>query len=328
MNYKSAGVDIEHGNKVKSNIQNIAKRSIRPEVLGKIGGFGGLFKLDTSKYKNPVLVSSTDGVGSKLKLAFQYGCHYSVAQDLVNHCVNDIIVTGAEPLFFLDYIGMNKLDENIFNQLIKGFSDACAANNCALIGGETAQLPDLYKEHEYDLSGTIVGVVEQDKILDGSTVVEGDIIIGLYSNGLHTNGYTLAQKALSTQLVDKYLNELTKIHRSYHKAFNACRDYIKAAAHITGGGLIDNIPRTLPPQYKAVINKSSWYKHCIFKHIQNAGNISEEEMYKVFNMGIGMTFIISKNQVHECTRLLNEIMVEHTIIGTIQTKNTDSVVLI
>ena len=328
MNYKSAGVDIEHGNKVKSNIQNIAKRSIRPEVLGKIGGFGGLFKLDTSKYKNPVLVSSTDGVGSKLKLAFEYDTHYYVAQDLVNHCVNDIIVTGAEPLFFLDYIGMNKLDENIFNQLIKGFSDACAANNCALIGGETAQLPDLYKEHEYDLSGTIVGVVEQDKILDGSTVVEGDIIIGLHSNGLHTNGYTLAQKALSPQLVDKYLNELTKIHRSYHKAFNACRDYIKAAAHITGGGLIDNIPRTLPPQFRAIINKSSWVKPSIFKHIQNAGNISEEEMYKVFNMGIGMTFIVAKEHVDRCTYLLCEDAIEYSLIGTIQAKNQDSVVLI
>ena len=328
MDYKSAGVDIEHGNKVKSNIQNIAKKSIRPEVLGKIGGFGGLFKLDTSKYKNPVLVSSTDGVGSKLKLAFEYDGHYSVAQDLVNHCVNDIIVTGAEPLFFLDYIGMNKLDETIFNHLIAGFSDACAANNCALVGGETAQLPDLYKENEYDLSGTIVGVVEQDKILDGSTVVEGDVIIGLYSNGLHTNGYTLAQKALGPQLIKKHIHDLTEIHTSYLAAFNKCRHYIKAAAHITGGGLIDNIPRTLPPQFKAVIHKSYWNKPSIFKTIQNAGNISDEEMYKVFNMGIGMTFIVGKNQVHECTRLLNEIIEEHSIIGTIQTKNTDSVVLI
>ena len=328
MNYKSAGVDIEHGNKVKSNIQNIAKRATRPEVLSKIGGFGGLFKLDTSKYKNPVLVSSTDGVGSKLKLSFEYDCHYGVAQDLVNHCVNDIIVTGAEPLFFLDYIGMNKLDENVFNQLIEGFSDACAVNNCALIGGETAQLPDLYKEHEYDLSGTIVGVVEQDKIIDGSTVVEGDVIIGLYSNGLHTNGYTLARKALGQELVDEYSNDLTDTHVSYYKPFDLCRNYIKAAAHITGGGLIDNIPRTLPPQYKAVINKSSWNKHRIFKHIQNAGNISEEEMYKVFNMGIGMTFIVSKDDADDCVNKLNTHCYESTIIGAIKTKNTDSVILI
>ncbi len=328
MNYKSAGVDIEHGNKVKSNIQNIAKRATRPEVLSKIGGFGGLFKLDTSKYKNPVLVSSTDGVGSKLKLAFEYDGHNSVAQDLVNHCVNDIIVTGAEPLFFLDYIGMNKLDENIFNQLIEGFSDACAANNCALIGGETAQLPDLYKENEYDLSGTIVGVVEQDKILDGSTVVEDDVIIGLYSSGLHTNGYTLAQKALSSQLIDRYINELTEIHISYYKPFNLCRNYIKAAAHITGGGLIDNIPRTLPPQYRAVINKSSWKKPNIFKQIQEAGNISDEEMYKVFNMGIGMTFIVSKDDADDCVDKLNTHCYESTIIGAIKTKNTDSVVLV
>ncbi len=190
MNYSKAGVNIDLGNRLKSSIPNIVKNATRPEVLGKIGGFGGLFKLDTSKYKNPVLVSSTDGVGSKLKLAFKYDTHYDVAHDLVNHCVNDIIVTGAEPLFFLDYIGMNKLDEEVFNELLLGFSDACSYNNCALIGGETAQLPDLYAENEYDLSGTIVGVVDQDKILDGSKVIEGDYIIGLQSNGLHTNGYT------------------------------------------------------------------------------------------------------------------------------------------
>ncbi|NDB56101.1 phosphoribosylformylglycinamidine cyclo-ligase, partial [archaeon] len=236
MNYSKAGVNIDLGNRLKSSIPNIVKNATRPEVLGKIGGFGGLFKLDTSKYKNPVLVSSTDGVGSKLKLAFKYDTHYDVAHDLVNHCVNDIIVTGAEPLFFLDYIGMNKLNEEVFNELLLGFSDACSYNNCALIGGETAQLPDLYAENEYDLSGTIVGVVDQDKILDGSKVVEGDYIIGLHSNGLHTNGYTLARKALGDN-VDKYSGELLSIHLSYLQAFNACRQYIKAAAHITGGGL-------------------------------------------------------------------------------------------
>ncbi len=257
MNYSKAGVNIDLGNKLKSTIPNIVKNATRPEVLGKIGGFGGLFKLDTSKYKNPVLVSSTDGVGSKLKLAFKYDTHYDVAHDLVNHCVNDIIVTGAEPLFFLDYIGMNKLNEDVFNDLLLGFSDACSYNNCALIGGETAQLPDLYAENEYDLSGTIVGVVDQNKIIDGSKVIEGDYIIGLQSNGLHTNGYTLARKALGDNLVDKYAGELLSIHLSYFKAFNACRQYIKAAAHITGGGLIDNIPRTLPPQFKAVIQKRS-----------------------------------------------------------------------
>ena len=321
MNYSKAGVNIDLGNRLKSSIPNIVKNATRPEVLGKIGGFGGLFKLDTSKYKNPVLVSSTDGVGSKLKLAFKYDTHYDVAHDLVNHCVNDIIVTGAEPLFFLDYIGMNKLNEEVFNELLLGFSDACSYNNCALIGGETAQLPDLYAENEYDLSGTIVGVVDQDKILDGSKVIEGDYIIGLHSNGLHTNGYTLARKALGDN-VDKYSGELLSIHLSYLQAFNACRQYIKAAAHITGGGLIDNIPRTLPPQFKAVIQKRSWTVPDIFKRIQSAGDIPEEEMYKVFNMGIGMTWIVSVDEVNYCVAKLSEY-IPSTIIGRIEKRDTN-----
>lgn len=324
MNYSKAGVNIDLGNKLKSTIPNIVKNATRPEVLGKIGGFGGLFKLDTSKYKNPVLVSSTDGVGSKLKLAFEYTAHYDVAHDLVNHCVNDIIVTGAEPLFFLDYIGMNKLDEDVFNDLLSGFSDACSYNNCALIGGETAQLPDLYAENEYDLSGTIVGVVDQDKILDGSKVVEGDYIIGLHSNGLHTNGYTLARKALGDNLVNKYAGDLLKIHLSYLEYFNACRQYIKAAAHITGGGLIDNIPRTLPPQFKAVIQKRSWTVPDIFKRIQSAGDIPDEEMYKVFNMGIGMTWIVSVDEVNYCVAKLSEY-IPSTIIGRIEKRNNNVV---
>ena len=323
MNYSKAGVNIDLGNKLKSTIPNIVKNATRPEVLGKIGGFGGLFKLDTSKYKNPVLVSSTDGVGSKLKLAFKYDTHYDVAHDLVNHCVNDIIVTGAEPLFFLDYIGMNKLNEEVFNELLLGFSDACSYNNCALIGGETAQLPDLYAENEYDLSGTIVGVVDQDKILDGSKVIEGDYIIGLQSNGLHTNGYTLARKALGDN-IDKYSGELLSIHLSYLQAFNACRQYIKAAAHITGGGLIDNIPRTLPPQFKAVIQKRSWTVPDIFKRIQSAGDIPEEEMYKVFNMGIGMTWIVSVDEVNYCVAKLSEY-IPSTIIGRIEKRNNNVV---
>jgi phosphoribosylformylglycinamidine cyclo-ligase len=323
MNYSKAGVNIDLGNKLKSTIPNIVKNATRPEVLGKIGGFGGLFKLDTSKYKNPVLVSSTDGVGSKLKLAFKYDTHYDVAHDLVNHCVNDIIVTGAEPLFFLDYIGMNKLDEEVFNELLLGFSDACSYNNCALIGGETAQLPDLYAENEYDLSGTIVGVVDQDKILDGSKVIEGDYIIGLQSNGLHTNGYTLARKALGDN-VDKYSGELLNIHLSYLQAFNNCRQYIKAAAHITGGGLIDNIPRTLPPQFKAVIQKRSWTVPDIFRHIQSAGIIPDEEMYKVFNMGIGMTWIVSVDEVNYCVAKLSEY-IPSTIIGRIEKRNNNVV---
>ena len=218
---------------------------------------------------------------------------------------------------------MNKLNEDVFNELLSGFSDACRNNNCALIGGETAQLPDLYAENEYDLSGTVVGVVDQDKIIDGSKVVEGDYIIGLHSDGLHTNGYTLARKALGDN-VDKYSEELLKIHVSYLKAFNACRQYIKAAAHITGGGLIDNIPRTLPPQFKAVIQKKSWTVPDIFRHIQSANNIPDEEMYKVFNMGIGMTWIVSVNDLNYCVSKLSEFHL-CTIIGRVEKRNNNVV---
>jgi len=266
--YAAAGVDIDLGNKVKAALPQLLASTRRREVLGSVGGFGGLFALDTKKFRQPVLVSSADGVGTKLKIAFAMDRHDTVGQDLVNHCVNDIAVLGAEPLFFLDYIGTGKLRPDVFTQLIAGFARACAANHCALIGGETAQMPGFYQPGEYDLSGTIVGVVEKDRILDGKSIRPGDAVIGLASSGLHTNGYSLARRIFFERLKLKpatfvrELNntvgdELLKVHLSYgplvrkllqkfNPAASGAKPAVKALAHITGGGFIDNIPRVLP----------------------------------------------------------------------------------
>ena len=266
--YAAAGVDIDLGNKVKAALPQLLASTRRREVLGSVGGFGGLFALDTKKFRQPVLVSSADGVGTKLKIAFAMDRHDTVGQDLVNHCVNDIAVLGAEPLFFLDYIGTGKLRPDVFTQLIAGFAHACAANHCALIGGETAQMPGFYQPGEYDLSGTIVGVVEKDRILDGKSIRPGDAVIGLASSGLHTNGYSLARRIFFERLKLKpatfvrELNntvgdELLKVHLSYgplvrkllqkfNPAASGAKPAVKALAHITGGGFIDNIPRVLP----------------------------------------------------------------------------------
>ena len=312
--YARAGVDIDLGNRVKATLPRILASTHRAGVLGKVGGFGGLFALDTRKYKQPVLVSSVDGVGTKLKIAFVMGRHDTVGQDLVNHCINDIAVLGAEPLFFLDYIGTGKLEPEIFQQLIQGFAKACAASHVALIGGETAQMPGFYQPGEYDVSGTIVGVVEKKRMLDGREIRPGDAVIGVASSGLHTNGYSLARKILFEQLqlnpkhpvpeVGKLPigEELLKVHVSYGplaqallKKFN--RDgrprVIKGMAHITGGGFIDNIPRVLPAKCDVRIRKGSWPVLPIFTYMQERGGVAEEEMYQVFNMGIGMTFFVA-----------------------------------
>src|SRR3954464_3792278 len=258
--YARAGVDIDLGNKVKATLPQLLAATHRREVLGKVGGFGGLFALDTKKFKKPILVSSVDGVGTKLKIAFAMDRHDTIGQDLVNHCVNDIAVLGAEPLFFLDYLGTGKLEPHVFTEIIKGFARGCAENRCALIGGETAQMPGFYSPGEYDLSGTIVGVVEKSKMLDGKSIRPGDVVLGIQSSGLHTNGYSLARKILFEDLKlqsDSRLpelgntlgDELLKVHVSYGmlvrsllKKFNTSRNrIIKGLAHITGGGFIDNI---------------------------------------------------------------------------------------
>ena len=298
-------MDVDLGNRVKSGIQALVKGTHGPEVLGRIGGFGGLFRPNFRGMKDPVLVSSVDGVGTKLKLAFMTGRHDTMGQDLVNHCVNDIAVIGARPLFFLDYIGAEKLEPAVFTQLLKGFAKACKAAGCAIVGGETAQMPGMYQAGEYDLAGTIVGVVDRPKLLDGSRIRPGDVILGMESNGLHTNGYTLARKVLFEQMGLKLTSkldgvkgtladELLRVHRNYQPTLAKLpHGIIKGLAHITGGGLVDNLPRVLPKTCDAVIKTDSWKVPAIFQHIERGGKVDHAEMYQVFNMGIGMTVVVA-----------------------------------
>jgi phosphoribosylformylglycinamidine cyclo-ligase len=325
--YAAAGVDIDLGNQVKATLPQLLAATHRREVLGKVGGFGGLFALDVKKYREPVLVSSVDGVGTKLKIAFQQGKHDTIGADLVNHCVNDIAVLGAEPLFFLDYLGTGKLEPHVFTDIIQGFARACAANNCALIGGETAQMPGFYQPGEYDVSGTIVGVVEKSRMLNGQkTVKRGDVVIGIASSGLHTNGYSLARKIFFEQLKLKPASrvpglkgtigeELLKEHISYGplvqkliKHFNPIHDSrftIRAFAHITGGGFVDNIPRVLPKTLDVVIKKGSWDMLPIFQIIAEKCGVPDEELYQVFNMGIGMVAIVAADQADAALKFIN-----------------------
>ena len=326
--YEKAGVNIELGNKVKSKLPSLLESTNRPEVLGKVGGFGGLFALNTKKYSNPVLVSSVDGVGTKLKIATLFNKHDTIGIDLVNHCVNDIAVLGAEPLFFLDYIGLGKLEANVFEQIIKGFTKGCKLNNCSLIGGETAQMPGFYKKGEYDVSGTIVGVVEKEEIIDGTEISDGDVLIGVASSGLHTNGYSLARKVLFDKMrygVEDYIkeidnvlgDELLKPHVSYLSLVNKTKKYVNGIVHITGGGFFDNIPRVLPKDCDVVIDKKSWAVQPIFSLIQKYGKIHDEEMYHVFNMGIGMVFIMNKKYVNKFLKESRELKYNSMVIGNV-----------
>ncbi len=324
--YAAAGVDIDLGNKVKSTLPALLASTHRREVMGKVGGFGGLFALDTKKFKQPVLVSSVDGVGTKLKIAFAMDRHDTIGEDLVNHCVNDIAVLGAEPLFFLDYLGTGKLEPHVFTEIIKGFARGCAKNNCALIGGETAQMPGFYQAGEYDVSGTIVGVVDKTRMLNGQkTVKRGDVILGIESSGLHTNGYSLARKIFFEKLKLKPKSrvaelgntigdELLKTHVTYGplvqqlvKQFNKSGkpDVVKSFAHITGGGFVDNLPRVLPANCDAVIRKGSWEMLPIFRMIEAKGGVDEAELYQVFNMGIGMTAIVSADTANRVLKTIN-----------------------
>ena len=327
--YAAAGVDIDLGNKVKATLPQLLASTHRREVLGKVGGFGGLFALDVKKYREPILVSSVDGVGTKLKIAFALDKHDTIGADLVNHCVNDIAVLGAEPLFFLDYLGTGKLEPHVFTEIIQGFARGCAANHCALIGGETAQMPGFYQKGEYDLSGTIVGVVEKSQRLNGQkTVKPGDAVIGIVSSGLHTNGYSLARKIFFEQLKLKPKSrvaelgntigdELLKVHVSYGplvqellKRFNSkfkiqnSKQPVKALAHITGGGFVDNLPRVLPKNCDVIIRKGSWDMLPIFQIIAAKSGVPDAELYQVFNMGIGMTAIVSADKVDAVLRFI------------------------
>ena len=314
--YASAGVDVDLGNRLKRNIQQLVRRTHGAEVLGKIGGFGGLFRAQFRDMREPVLVASIDSVGTKLKIAFATNRHDTVGADLVNHCVNDIAVLGARPLFFLDYIGCEKLEAHVFDQLLRGFSRACRSAGCALIGGETAQMPGMYRKGEYDLAGCIVGVVDREKIIDGRKIKPGDAILGLLSDGLHTNGYSLARKILlekmrlkvSSRLPGSTLTvgeELLRVHRNYRPLLaKVPAGLIKGLAHITGGGLIDNLPRVLPKNCDAVIETKRWRVPRIFQILQRNGDVDPEEMYQIFNMGIGMVAIVSARDTAKVMSML------------------------
>ncbi|MEM9445878.1 MAG: phosphoribosylformylglycinamidine cyclo-ligase [Verrucomicrobiota bacterium] len=314
--YAAAGVDVDLGNKVKKNIARKIKGTMRPEVLSKIGGFGGLFDGRFKSFKHPVLVSSIDGVGTKLKVASMMNSHHTIGEDLVNHCINDIAVIGAEPLFFLDYFGTGELDTSIFADIIAGLTRACKKANCALIGGETAQMPGLYHGTDYDLVGTIVGVVDKAKVIDGSKIKPGDKLIGFSSSGLHTNGYSLARKILFHQLrmtLDEPVpgakrtlgEELLRTHINYQPLLKklSAKVTFKGLSHITGGGFLDNIPRILPTGTAVEIQIGSWPQLPIFNLLQGTNLVNQDEIYQVFNMGIGMVAIVSAK---DAEALLNE----------------------
>jgi phosphoribosylformylglycinamidine cyclo-ligase len=318
--YKDAGVDIAAGNEFVNQIKPLVKQTARPEVVADIGGFGGLFALNASKYQRPVLVAATDGVGTKLMLAFMMNQHETVGVDLVAMCVNDIIVQGAEPLFFLDYFATGKLTQAQAVEVIKGVTEGCKQAGCALLGGETAEMPGMYKSGEYDLAGFAVGVADHDHIIDGSSITTGDQVIGIASSGLHSNGYSLARKILLESLkldltvtpagLDRPLGEvLLTPTRIYVKSIlNLLQDYqLKGIAHITGGGLLENIPRVLPQHCKAVLNSNSWDKPAIFELLRQGGNVPLEEMYRTFNYGIGMVLVVPQIQTSDILRRLTRL---------------------
>jgi phosphoribosylformylglycinamidine cyclo-ligase len=330
--YASAGVDVDLGNRLKGGIQSLVRSTHGPRVLGKVGGFGGLFRARFGGMRDPVLVASVDGVGTKLKIAFAVDKHDTVGADLVHHCVNDIAVVGARPLFFLDYIGCEKLSPRIFKQLLRGFARACRAADCALIGGETAQLPGMYRKGEYDLAGSIVGVVDRVNIIDGRKIKPGDVVLGLASNGLHTNGYSLARKILFDRMRLKSSSrlpgsrqtvaaELLRVHRNYQPALARLPPGIlKGLAHITGGGLIDNLPRILPRNCDAVIDTGGWRVPKIFQLLQERGNVDACEMYQVFNMGIGMVAIVAARDATKVAAQLKARPIGRVEVGTGRTR--------
>ncbi len=326
--YADAGVDITGGDRAKQRIKYLAQKTFNKQVLSEIGGFGGLFRLDAARYAAPVLVSSADGVGTKLKVAFELGIHHTVGADLVNHCVNDIAVQGATPLFFLDYLATGRLDGEVTEKIISGLADACKANGCALIGGETAQMPGFYADGEYDLAGFIVGVVDKEKIVTGDKIRVGDVLIGLPSTGLHTNGYSLARKLffeVAGYKHDQYVNALKekagaalmKVHRSYLPIIRklTASDYTVGMAHITGGGITENLPRILPKNISAIIELGSWPTLPVFEHLQQLGNVDQEEMLRTFNNGIGLIAAIPAEKFKRAKSMLDRAGEKFFVIG-------------
>ena len=331
ISYKDAGVDITAGNTAVERMKAHVKRTVRPGVMGGLGGFGGLFGLDVKKYPEPVLVSGTDGVGTKLKVAFLTGVHHTIGIDAVAMCVNDILVQGAEPLFFLDYLAVGKLDPAQAEDVVRGVAEGCVQAGCALIGGETAEMPGFYPAGEYDVAGFAVGVVNKDRIITGLGIVPGDVVVGLPSTGLHSNGYSLARKVLLESAgyrVEEFVPELGRTlgeellepTRIYVKQVMPIVEagLVKGMAHITGGGLVENLPRVLPEGVGAVLDKTAWQAPKVFDLIQAKGKVSEPEMMRTFNMGIGMALVVGSADVERVQTLLAEGGQTSYVIGEIE----------
>ena len=331
LTYRDAGVDIDAGDALVDRIKPFAKRTMRPEVMGGIGGFGALFEI-SKKFKEPVLVSGTDGVGTKLKLAFQLNKHDTVGQDLVAMSVNDILVQGAEPLFFLDYFACGKLDVDTAATVIQGIAQGCELSGCALIGGETAEMPSMYPDGEYDLAGFAVGAVEKSQITDGSTIRPGDVVLGLASSGAHSNGYSLIRKVIEIAKPEleadfhgrKLKDVIMEPTRIYVKSLLALMEkragLVKGMAHITGGGLLENVPRVLADNVTAVLKKDAWEMPHLFQWLQHAGNVDAQEMYRVFNCGIGMVVIVAAEDAEMAAEQLRSTGETVYKLGTIEAR--------
>ena len=333
LSYRDAGVDIEAGNALVDRIKPHAAKTGRPGVMAGLGGFGSLFELPLDRYKHPVLVSGTDGVGTKLRLAIESGIHNTIGIDLVAMCANDIAVLGAEPLFFLDYYATGKLDVDVAESVVSGIAEGCLQAGAALVGGETAEMPSMYEEGDYDLAGFCVGVVEKDGIIDGSKVAAGDKLIGLASSGPHSNGYSLIRKILERS--GQSLNDEFDGSTLGEKLLAPTRIYVKsllelnnklgihALSHITGGGLLENIPRVLPEDKKAVIAADSWQRPAVFDWLQEQGNVEDKEMYRTFNNGIGMVVVVAAEDADTALSLLHGLGEEANLIGQIEDRSSD-----
>ncbi len=330
LDYKTAGVDIQAADEAVRHIAELARKTHTPGVLGAIGHFGAFFELNLTDYQEPVLVTSVDGVGTKIKIACAMGRYRGIGRDLVNHCVNDILCCGADPLYFLDYLALGRMDGKAVAELATGLVEACQENRCALIGGETAEMPDIYHPGEFDIAGTIVGIVEKSRIIDGTRICKGDVLIGVASSGLHTNGFTLARRIVEMSLdsgYHKYYDELSATigeallaeHKSYFRIVGALKQEVEihGIAHITGGGLIGNIRRIVPPGLDIKIDWQSWQRPCIFSILQKLGNIEESEMRRVFNLGVGMVFVIPQNTAQQVLDRIHAMDEKAFIIGEI-----------
>jgi phosphoribosylformylglycinamidine cyclo-ligase len=337
VDYKQSGVDIDAANEVVRRIRSLAKRTFTPGVLSDIGSFGGLFSMASAGLRDPVLVASADGVGTKLQVAFMTGTHDTIGRDLVNHCVNDILVQGATPLFFLDYLATGKLSPDVAEQIVEGLAKACKDNGCALLGGETAEMPGFYADGEYDVAGFIVGAVDRANIIDGRSIAAGDVLIGLPSSGLHTNGYSLARKIVFDELklsIDSHLPELgetvgdalLRTHRSYLPVIKQLigGGLVKGMAHITGGGITDNLPRVLPAGTAARVNRTSWRVPALFRWLGESGRVPEYDLRRALNMGIGMILVVAAKDADAVRKtLLNAGEANSVVIGDIVSGNND-----